>query len=69
MGEPLFYLLYINYIEKIGVKGNHTIYPEDTVIVYNGEVESTIMDDKNNIILDIKKPYVIFKQRNKSIID
>lgn len=49
--EPLLYILYINSMQKIGLKGTYTVYADDTVIIYSGNVKEEIDTNINSDML------------------
>lgn len=78
---PLLFLIYINDMKDIGLKGDITLYADDTSLFYFGmSVDQVIMDAQSDLNLlhkwfqlnlltvNIEKThYVIFKAKNKMI--
>lgn len=80
---PLLFLIYINSIHEVGLKGNVTLYADDTCLFYFGHsIDAIITDAQNDLnllhkwfqynLLTIniaKTNYIIFKTKNKIIPD
>ncbi|CAB3246280.1 unnamed protein product [Arctia plantaginis] len=80
---PLLYLIYINDISQIGLKGDISLYADDTCLFYYGHsvdaMKPQIQNDLNMLndwfqhnLLTIntkKTNYVIFAAKNKKIIE
>lgn len=78
---PLLFLIYINSIHEIGLKGDVTLYADDTSIFYSGQTITSIIKDAQDDLnlLDIwlqsnllsinasKTNYIIFRAKNKHI--
>lgn len=78
---PLLFLIYINNIHEIGLKGDVTLYADDTSLFYFGNsVDSVISDAQSDLDLlnqwfqfnlltinVLKTNYIIFKAKNKKI--
>lgn len=78
---PLLFLVYINNIHEIGLKGDITLYADDTSLFYFGHsidsIISTAQDDlqilhtwlqSNLLTINISKTkYIIFAAKNKKI--
>lgn len=55
--RPLLYLLYINNMQKIKLKGTYTVYADDTVVLYRGhtrkQMETLINNDMTDTLLKL----------------
>lgn len=80
---PLLFLIYINDINEIGLRGDITLYADDTSLFYFGHSINTIVSEAQNdlnllhkwfqynlLTINISKTnYIIFKAKNKKITD
>lgn len=80
---PLLFLIYINNIDKIGLKGHISLYADDTCLFYFGHsIDSIIQDAQEDLIIlerwflnnlltinTSKTNYMIFAAKNKKISD
>lgn len=78
---PLLFLIYINDIHLIGLKGDLTLYADDTALFYSGNSIKSIMDQaqcdldllnswlQSNLLTinTAKTNYIIFAAKNKQI--
>lgn len=78
---PLLFLIYINNVHKIGLKGDVTLYADDTCLFYFGSSADTIITDAqadlnklndwlqcNLLTINTSKTnYIIFSAKNKKI--
>lgn len=80
---PLLFLIYINNIGEIGLKGDITLYADDTSLFYfersiekiiaNAQTDLNLLNEwfQNNVLtINVSKTnYIIFKAKNKKISD
>lgn len=78
---PLLFLIYINNINELGLKGDITLYADDTSLFYFGNSISSVINDAQNdldllntwfqcnlLTINISKTnYIIFAAKNKKI--